>query len=76
MELLADPEILYLDEPTSGLDSYTSYIIVKLLKELAHNGMTIIYTIHQPSLDIFRMFDNLLILNRGEINYFGKAADA
>lgn len=35
----------------------------------------VIYTIHQPSLDIFRMFDKLLILNKGEINYFGKAAD-
>lgn len=34
------------------------------------------YTIHQPSLDIFRMFDNLLILNKGRINYFGKAQEA
>lgn len=38
--------------------------------------MAIIYTIHQPSLDIFRMFDNLLILNKGRINYFGKAVSA
>lgn len=76
MELLSNPQILFLDEPTSGLDSYTSYIIIKLLRDLAKNGMMIAYTIHQPSTDIFRMFDNLLILNRGKISYFGKAESA
>ena len=46
-ELLSNPKVLFLDEPTSGLDSYTSYIIVKLLRDLARaNNMLIIYTIH------------------------------
>lgn len=46
-ELLSNPKILFLDEPTSGLDSYTSYIIVKFLKDLAKiKNMIIIYTIH------------------------------
>ncbi len=70
-ELLTDPKILFLDEPTSGLDSYTSFIIVKLLKELAREkNMLIIYTIHQPSVDIGNLFDRLLILNKGKISYF------
>jgi ABC-type multidrug transport system ATPase subunit/ABC-type multidrug transport system permease subunit len=73
-ELLSDPNILFLDEPTSGLDSYTSYVIVKLLKKLAREkNMIIVYTIHQPSTDIFILFDNLLILNEGKNVYFGKA---
>ena len=74
VELVSDPKILLLDEPTSGLDSYTALIIIKRLKELAKlNNMIIIYTIHQPSNKIFNLFDNLLILNRGKIDYFGQA---
>ena len=34
-ELLLDPKVLFLDEPTSGLDSYSSFIIIDLLKKLA-----------------------------------------
>ena len=46
-ELLSNPKVLFLDEPTSGLDSYTSYIIVKLLWDLARaKNMLIVYTIH------------------------------
>lgn len=72
-ELLRDPKILFLDEPTSGLDSYTGFIIVKLLKKLAkEKNMIIIYTIHQPSIDIGNLFDKLLILNKGKISYFGE----
>lgn len=72
-EMISDPEILFLDEPTSGLDSYTSYVIINLLKELAESkNMIIVYTIHQPSTDIFMKFDNLMLLNRGKIIYFGE----
>lgn len=46
-ELAKKPKLLFLDEPTSGLDSFTSYLIVKLLKELAiRRNMIIVYTIH------------------------------
>lgn len=76
-ELLSDPKILFLDEPTSGLDSYTSFIIVENLKKLARmRNMIIIYTIHQPSMEIAHLFDNLLILNKGAVMYFGKNSDA
>ena len=77
VELLSDPKILFLDEPTSGLDSYTSFIIIENLRRLARTrNMIIIYTIHQPSMEIASLFDNLLILNKGQVMYFGKFNDA
>ena len=70
-ELLKKPKILFLDEPTSGLDSYTSYIIIKFLKRLAkERNMIIVYTIHQPSVDIGELFDKLMILNKGKIVFY------
>lgn len=75
-ELLSNPQVLFLDEPTSGLDSYTSFVIVKLLRRLAREkNLLIVYTIHQPSTDIFGLFDNLAILHEGKNVYFGKAQD-
>ena len=75
-ELLSDPKILFLDEPTSGLDSYTSFVIVKLLRKLAREkNLLVVYTIHQPSTDIFTLFDNLCILHEGKNVYFGKSQD-
>lgn len=77
VELLSDPKILFLDEPTSGLDSYTSFIIIENLQKLARKrNMIIIYTIHQPSMEIASLFDNLLILNKGSVMYFGKFSEA
>ena len=57
-----NPAIIFLDEPTSGLDSYLAHQVVDLLSQLSKRGTTIICTIHQPSSDIFQMFDNLLLL--------------
>ena len=74
VELIADPPILFLDEPTSGLDSYTSEIVVNKLAYLAQKfNKTIIYVIHQPSSQIFRKMDQLMLLYRGKTIYFGKA---
>ena len=74
-ELLCKPKILFLDEPTSGLDSYTAFVIVKLLRTLSRAwNMIVIYTIHQPTKDIYQLFDNLMILNKGKGVYFGKCS--
>ena len=71
-ELISDPQIQFLDEPTSGLDSYTAMIIINLLKKLAtRDNKTIIYTIHQPNSDIFKMFDILMLMMHGKIVYHG-----
>ncbi|NJN42327.1 MAG: ATP-binding cassette domain-containing protein [Flammeovirgaceae bacterium] len=81
LELLREPTILFVDEPTSGLSSRDSVNIMDLLKELTLRGKMIFVVIHQPSSDIFKMFDSLLILDTGgfqiysgnpieSINYF------
>jgi len=72
LELMTDPSVLMLDEPTSGLDSCTASVLIGLLRSLAlKEGKTIIFTIHQPSSDIFFMFDNLMILAKGKLIYQG-----
>jgi ABC-type multidrug transport system ATPase subunit len=74
LELISDPPVIFLDEPTSGLDSYTSEIVIKKLDELAKKyGKTIIYVIHQPSSDIFKKMDQLMLLYKGKTIYFGDA---
>ena len=72
VELAAKPSILCLDEPTSGLDSQSAWTIVTLLKKLAHEGQTILVTIHQPSALILQQFDSILLMGKGgRTNYFG-----
>ena len=60
--MVTNPAILFLDEPTSGLDSYFAHRVIDILKQLAMLGTTVICTIHQPSSEIFQIFDNLLLL--------------
>eukprot|EP00124_Ichthyophonus_hoferi_P000454 Ihof_evm6s17 gene=Ihof_evmTU6s17 len=76
MELITNPSILFLDEPTSGLDSSTSFDFMKVVKNVADTGMGIICTIHQPSSDIYALFDRLLLLVSGEVVYLGDAHQA
>ncbi len=85
LELIREPALLYVDEPTSGLSSRDSQNIMDLLKELSLKGKLIYVVIHQPSSDIFKMFDKLMILDVGGyliyngnpvegIKYFKRAA--
>lgn len=70
MELVSNPSILFLDEPTSGLDSQTSLKIVSLLKKIAiEKNMIVVCTIHQPSSNIFNIFDKLIIIEKGNMIY-------
>jgi len=78
MELINDTPVIFLDEPTSGLSSYDAESVIALLKDLSTKGKTIITTIHQPSLDIFKQFDNLIMIGRdkgecGRLAFFGPA---
>jgi ABC-type multidrug transport system ATPase subunit/uncharacterized tellurite resistance protein B-like protein len=65
LELIREPSVLFLDEPTSGLSSRDSENIMDLLKELSLKGKLVFVVIHQPSSDIFKMFDNMIILDTG-----------
>lgn len=77
LELIREPSVLYVDEPTSGLSSRDSENIMDLLKELALKGKLIFVVIHQPSSDIFKMFDKLQILDVGGYPiYYGNPVDA
>jgi ABC-type multidrug transport system ATPase subunit/uncharacterized tellurite resistance protein B-like protein len=77
LELLREPTVLFVDEPTSGLSSRDSENIMDLLKELTLRGKMIFVVIHQPSSDIFKMFDTLVILDVGGFQiYYGNPSES
>uniref|UniRef100_A0A671U599 ATP-binding cassette, sub-family G (WHITE), member 2c n=1 Tax=Sparus aurata TaxID=8175 RepID=A0A671U599_SPAAU len=76
MELITSPSLLFLDEPTTGLDSNTANCIVNLLHNLSRRGKTVIFSIHQPRYSIFRQFDHLTLMHKGEMVYAGGAQHA
>ncbi|KAG7382117.1 hypothetical protein PHYPSEUDO_005193 [Phytophthora pseudosyringae] len=76
VELAAQPSVIFLDEPTSGLDARSAKLIMTGVRKVADSGRTIICTIHQPSSDVFAVFDSLLLLKRGgETVFFGDLGD-
>lgn len=77
LELIREPAILFLDEPTSGLSSRDSENVIDLLKELSLKGKLIFAIIHQPSSDIYKMFDKLIIMDTGGyLSYYGAPVEA
>ncbi|XP_069956323.1 protein scarlet-like [Cherax quadricarinatus] len=75
-EILTDPPLLFCDEPTTGLDSYNAKKLVRMMREMAARGKTILCTIHQPSTEVFLMFDKLLLLAEGRLAYMGSSSGA
>ncbi|GJN05636.1 hypothetical protein PR202_ga23283 [Eleusine coracana subsp. coracana] len=65
VELVANPSIVFMDEPTSGLDARSAAIVMRTVRNIVNTGRTIVCTIHQPSIDIFESFDELLFMKRG-----------
>ena len=77
LELIREPSVLFLDEPTSGLSSRDSETLMDLLRDLTLKGKLIFTVIHQPSSEIFKMFDKIIILDQeGCMAYFGNPVDA
>ena len=76
LEILTRPRLLFLDEPTSGLDSASAFFVVQTLRNVARDGRTVISSIHQPSSEVFALFDDLFLLSGGETVYFGEAKSA
>ncbi|KAJ4958314.1 hypothetical protein NE237_025425 [Protea cynaroides] len=65
VELIANPSIVFMDEPTSGLDARAAAIVMRTVRNIVDTGRTVVCTIHQPSIDIFDAFDELLLLKQG-----------
>ena len=65
LELIREPAVMFVDEPTSGLSSRDSENVIDLLKELSLKGKLIFVVIHQPSSDIYKMFDKMYLLDTG-----------
>lgn len=76
VQLLTDPHLLILDEPTSGLDAFTAGSIIEVLRSLAAQNRTIIFTIHQPRSDFFQHFGHVLLLARGGYPVYSGGAQA
>lgn len=77
LEIIREPTILFVDEPTSGLSSVDSEIVMNLLKEQADRGKLIIINIHQPGSDIYKMFDKIMIIDKGGYQiFYGNPSEA
>ena len=77
LELIREPAVLFLDEPTSGLSSADTENVINLLKEQTLKGKLIIVNIHQPSSDVYKLFDRLWLLDKGGYPVFdGNPIDA
>ena len=77
LELIREPFLLFVDEPTSGLSSTDSEIVIDLLKEQSHKGKLVFVNIHQPSSDIYKRFDRLIVMDKGgRIVFHGNPLDA
>lgn len=71
VELITNPSVMFFDEPTSGLDSVSSLQVIKHLRNLAHEGRTVIVVVHQPSSSLLQLFDDLYVLTNGNCIYNG-----
>jgi ABC-type multidrug transport system ATPase subunit len=77
ISLVANPKIVFLDEPTTGLDSFTSMEVMSAVRNMTNmNQAVTLCTIHQPSTELFELFDRLLLLANGRLLYFGPTSGA
>ncbi len=74
VELITKPSIIYLDEPTSGLDPGTEEKIMKLFRQIAESGRTVILTTH--AMENVKLFDKIVVLMRGKLVFYGKPEEA
>jgi ABC transport system ATP-binding/permease protein len=77
LELIREPAILFVDEPTSGLSSVDSEVVMNLLKEQTDRGKLVIVNIHQPGSDLYKMFDKIMIIDKGGYQiFYGNPSEA
>jgi ABC-type multidrug transport system ATPase subunit len=77
LELIREPSVLFVDEPTSGLSSVDSEMVMTLLKEQVQNGKLVIVNIHQPSSNLYKMFDKIIFMDKGGYQiFYGNPSEA
>ena len=77
LELIRKPAILFVDEPTSGLSSADAEVVMSLLKTLTYQGKLVIINIHQPSSEIYKLFDKIIVIDKGGYPvFYGNPIDA
>ncbi len=74
VELITKPSVIFLDEPTSGLDPSTEAKIMKLFRQIAESGRTVVMTTH--AMENVRLFDKIVVLMGGKLAFYGKPSDA
>ncbi|HUE83975.1 MAG TPA: FHA domain-containing protein [Pyrinomonadaceae bacterium] len=74
VELITKPSIIFLDEPTSGLDPATEEKIMKLFRQIAESGRTVILTTH--AMENVKLFDKIVVLMRGKLVFYGAPQEA
>jgi ABC-type multidrug transport system ATPase subunit len=74
VELITKPSVIFLDEPTSGLDPATEEKIMKLFRQIAESGRTVVLTTH--AMENVKLFDKIVVLMRGKLVYYGAPQDA
>lgn len=75
-EVLTNPPLMFCDEPTSGLDSFMAHNVVSVLRQMAAKGKIVVCTIHQPSSEVFSLFDRILLMAEGRVAFLGNREDA
>ena len=65
VELVANPPIIFLDEPTTGLDSRAALSVMRVIRRIVNTGRTVICSVHQSSRELFSLFDDVILLQRG-----------
>jgi ABC-type multidrug transport system ATPase subunit len=70
--MLTKPKIFFLDEPTSGLDARSAMSVMNLLGNMTKSkGVTVLITIHQPRIEMWKTFDRVLLMCYGKVAHFG-----
>ena len=76
VEIIPLQKLIFLDEPTSGLDSSIALEVMRAVRQFTTKDRTCITAIHQPSIEVFSLFDKLVLLSAGRLIYFGDASEA
>src|ERR1044071_6201825 len=74
VELITKPSVIFLDEPTSGLDPATEEKVMKLFRQIAESGRTVILTTH--AMENVKLFDKIVVLMRGKLVFYGAPQEA